>query len=90
MLRYKDSVEADVANMGLKLSQIEKDLFSQFTRQSQILRQLNPKLVLRRGYSIVRDAKGAVIRDDAVNGEILTIESDKLLIKAEVKNVRKK
>ena len=90
LLRYKDSVEADVANMGLKLSQIEKDLFSQFTRQSQILRQLNPKLVLRRGYSIVRDAKGAVIRDDAVNGEILTIESDKLLIKAEVKNVERR
>lgn len=44
--------------------------------------QFNPELVLKRGYSIIRGNQKI--------GSLIDIETDKLLIKAEVKDVRKK
>jgi len=47
-----------------------------------ILRQLDPKVILARGY--------AIIRGEAIVGEIIRIETSKIIIGAEVKNVIKK
>lgn len=44
--------------------------------------QLNPRLVLKRGYALLRGAQTV--------GSVLEIETDKAILKAEVQNVRKK
>lgn len=59
----------------------------------QTLRQLDPAVVLRRGYSLVRDARGRVVKGtaDALNpGDGLTIELESAIINAGVTNVQPK
>ncbi len=58
----------------------------------QILKQLDPKTVLRRGYSLVRASHGVLVRKaaDVREGDTLTIEVEHAIIQAGVKNVRKK
>lgn len=48
----------------------------------QVIRQLDPKNVLRRGY--------AIIRGEFVSGRVIEIEKSDILITAEVRDVRKK
>jgi exonuclease VII large subunit len=56
-----------------------------------ILRQLDPKLALRRGYALVRDANGRLIGDKPPKpNQTLSIETSKFIIKAGVKDARKK
>jgi len=61
----------------------------QYARQT--LRQLDPKVVLRRGYALVRDERGAVSRGEGLKpGDTIAIETQTSIINAGVKNVRKK
>lgn len=56
-----------------------------------VLRQLDPRVVLRRGYAIVRGANGAILRKgQAKPGDGLVIELEHAIIEAGVKDVRKK
>ena len=86
--RREDVVYAGSETMRIKLTQIGDNLQTRFNSLSQVLKQLDPQLVLKRGYSIVRSESGRVVRENVEIGEMLTIESAKLLIETEVKNVK--
>lgn len=50
--------------------------------RQQVLAQLNPETVLTRGYALIRGSQKA--------GEMIEVETSKVILNAEVKNVRKK
>ena len=60
-----------------------------FKNLKTVLDSLNPELVLRRGYTVVRDEGGRLLRNPTI-GQLVNIESFDKIIEAEVKNVRKK
>ena len=62
----------------------------QYARQT--LRQLDPKVILGRGYAIIRDAKGALVSDAAKlkPNDQIAIELQKAIINAGVQDVRSK
>ncbi|HET6622781.1 MAG TPA: exodeoxyribonuclease VII large subunit [Candidatus Saccharimonadales bacterium] len=56
-----------------------------------VLRQLDPKLALKRGYALVRDASGRLIGDKPPrSGQVLSVETSKFIIETGVKNAREK
>ena len=62
----------------------------QLKNHRQLLAQLHPQTVLRRGYSVVR-YEGKVLRDATITqGDILMIETAQAIIESEVQHVRKK
>jgi exonuclease VII large subunit len=73
-----------------RLDMITDNLFDKQKNLLQVLRQVDPRLVLNRGYSIVRDNGGFVLRAAPAVGANLTIENAKFIIETEVKNVRAK
>jgi exodeoxyribonuclease VII large subunit len=59
----------------------------------QTLRQLDPKVVLQRGYALIRDDQGAVVKGDAAEikpGSMIAIELSQSIINAGVQNVQRK
>ena len=80
----------DWLNMAGNLDQIIINSENKLRLLNMTLQQLNPRAILRRGYAIVRDGGGKILRGGAKIGETLTIENDKIIIKAEVKNVSSK
>ena len=54
---------------------------------SQTLRQLNPKIVLRRGYSIVRDDQGRVLKTKPAIGDEITVENTATKFIAKVQKI---
>jgi exodeoxyribonuclease VII large subunit len=77
------------------LSRLQSTLTSQrrhvqYARQT--LRQLDPKVVLSRGYAIVRDGNGALVKDagQLKPKEQIAIELHKAIINAGVQDVRSK
>jgi exodeoxyribonuclease VII large subunit len=56
----------------------------------QVLRQLDPKAVLARGYSLVRDKKGKIIKESPEVGDSLQIETATTFIQTGVTDVREK
>lgn len=63
----------------------------QYARQT--LRQLDPKVVLRRGYALVRDERGETVQGGAANvkrGDVIAIELSESIIKAGVQDVQSK
>lgn len=59
----------------------------------KLLQQLDPKTVLRRGYSLVRNEQGSVVRGKAPQvkkGDKLTIEFDRAIMKVGVEDVSTK
>jgi len=53
----------------------------------QNLRQLNPKVVLKRGYSIVRDGKGKVLKTRPRVGDKVDIENQAVIFRAKVESI---
>lgn len=86
----EDMIYGRTRAMADKLFQMENSLQNRLDGLNQVLKQLDPRLALRRGYSIVRSESGFIIRDDVGVGEKLMIESAKLLIETEVKSVKKR
>jgi exodeoxyribonuclease VII large subunit len=76
--------------MATALDQMAADDATRLNHLSMILEQLNPRTILQRGYSIVRDEAGRVVRGAAKVGAKLTIENANKLIETEVKNVKSK
>lgn len=86
------SLENDVvASVELALSRIDSKLGllkNRYFSAEAVMRQLDPRAVLRRGYAIVRtDNKPMSI---VVEGDLIAIETDKYNIEAEVKDVQPK
>lgn len=88
-----DSLSAQISSNGdVIISRIDRlidSLCDQHKNLNQILRQIDPRLVLNRGYSIVRSEAGFLnIRPEI--GDNIDIESAKFIIKAEVLDVKTK
>ncbi|MBC7746566.1 exodeoxyribonuclease VII large subunit [Pedobacter sp.] len=81
--------------LGMSLRRIVRSYEYQVGRVSElsaVLRQLNPRAALNRGYAIVKNAQGLVIGSRAAPsiGETLSIETNKYFIEAGVTNVTKR
>jgi exodeoxyribonuclease VII large subunit len=83
------SIKRSLENIQQKTEQIYDTDYGRFKNLQAVLNSLNPELVLKRGYAIVRDEYGKILRDSKV-GQVVSIESFDKVIEAEVKNVRKK
>lgn len=60
-------------------------------RAALVLRQLDPRVVLKRGYALVRDAEGLLVKGSAEGikpGDELTVATEGAIIDVGVKNVR--
>jgi len=83
------TIERLLARMRHKLEIQQRHV--QHARQT--LHQLDPGVVLRRGYGLIRDEKGAVVKGRATGikpGDRLVIELHESIINAGVQDVRKK
>lgn len=83
----------DNAKQGLSdgISDKIKDLRTRITTCRTVLENASPQTILNRGYSMVCDEKGTVIRDSAqiAEGQYLKITPAKGVIKAQVTEVKK-
>lgn len=77
-------------NMDMELS-LEK-YYVQIKRAESLLKQLNPNLVLQRGYSLVRNKGSKIVKkvEDVSLGETIEITSSRAIITAGVVDVREK
>ena len=62
-------------------------LHSRHEQQTLLLRQLDPRAVLARGYSLLRDGSGRIVTRVA-SGDAVEIETKHMLIQAEVTHVK--
>ncbi len=86
--RMEQAIERLLGRLHAKLTAQQRHV--KYARQT--LRQLDPKVVLSRGYAIVRDQTGAIVRDASTlkPEEQIAIELQKAIIHAGVRNVRSK
>ncbi|PLS81134.1 exodeoxyribonuclease VII large subunit, partial [Candidatus Saccharibacteria bacterium] len=73
--------------MVLRISQRHSALKRQVSQYAIVLKQLDPRAALKRGYALVRLADGKLLhgRAEVATGEQLTIELDKQIIETEVR-----
>jgi len=69
--------------IGYEIEKTEKQL----EYLSQTLRQLDPKIVLKRGYAIVRDSEGKILKYQPKIGDNIGVENNITKFQAEVKLV---
>ncbi|HET7629835.1 MAG TPA: exodeoxyribonuclease VII large subunit [Candidatus Saccharimonadales bacterium] len=65
-------------------------LSNHYQSLAAVLKQLDPKLALARGYALVRDESGQLLKGKPKSGQTLDIETAKFIIEAGVKHVRQK
>jgi exodeoxyribonuclease VII large subunit len=82
-------VEDSRVHIKQKLEQIFANVEQKFNHLEITLKQLDPEIVLRRGYAIVRAGDGKIAQNVVV-GDKLSIENSKLIINVEVENVEKR
>lgn len=80
------TVTAAAAKMIARLEYVLSERRRDIAQAQQTLRQLDPKTVLQRGYSLVRAQNGQLIRDvhDVKSGDVLTITAAHAIIRAGV------
>lgn len=66
------------------------DLTRRYDTMRQVMRQIDPRAVLKRGYALVRTEMGGVVKSKPLVGDSLTIETAQFIIETEVKNAREK
>jgi exodeoxyribonuclease VII large subunit len=90
--RTLQRTEASVERMLSRLSAALSTQQRHVTYARQTLRQLDPKVVLARGYTLVRDDKQAIVRDakSLKPGASIAIETSNAIINAGVTNVQPK
>ena len=98
VLSQMDHTTTDLAD---EVNEREKGLFETIERQiddltrrydtmRQVMRQLDPRAVLKRGYALVRDHMGSIVKSRPLAGDNLTIETAHFIIETEVKDARAK
>ncbi len=98
VLSQMDHTTTDLAD---EVNEREKGLFETIERQiddltrrydtmRQVMRQLDPRAVLKRGYALVRDHMGSIVKSRPLTGDNLTIETAHFIIETEVKDARAK
>ncbi|HEX6258401.1 MAG TPA: exodeoxyribonuclease VII large subunit [Candidatus Saccharimonadales bacterium] len=94
--RYQVVAELPRQSLVAMFSHIQVDMERISAYQASLARtltQINPQVVLRRGYGVIRDQKGRVVRgaaDTVRTGDRLTIELEQAIIETGVHNVSKK
>jgi len=76
-------------SIGMQTERIYETVFAQWKNLQVVLDSLNPELVLKRGYAIMRGVDGKLLKNPTV-GQIVNIENFDKMVEAEVKNVREK
>jgi exodeoxyribonuclease VII large subunit len=88
-----DSVSQNIVATTEKMQQQTIQTIQKLEQVFEVLKtgleQLNPQKVLARGYALVRNTGGQLIKT-AEPGEEILVENDIIVIKAEVKNVKSK
>lgn len=80
--QYKRNINMTLVNIIDKIEQAFNYKNQQFYSLRGVLAQLDPKVVLNRGYALIRGTTQV--------GAIIEIETNKVILKAEVKNVSNK
>lgn len=92
-LRLEDMVHQARGTMMSALIAREQSIEHEFIQLRRTIKQLNPLSVLQRGYAVVRSENGALVADGGAaiaSGDELSIELRDVIVKAGVKDVRKK
>jgi exodeoxyribonuclease VII large subunit len=90
LVQAEQFVAAACAKMSTTITRRLDKFDARLELMTATLRQLDPRTILRRGYAIVRDETGRIVRGGVKVGAKLVIENLDNLIETEVKNVRKK
>jgi len=80
------------ASLSRSLERIENRIEQtrrHFDYQQSVLSQLNPRSALRRGYSLLYNEEGSLVRS-VKTGDKIRIETDQQVIRAGVEGVTKK
>ena len=90
--REKDDLTTKRQRMLAGLQSRHDNATRQFTHYSAVLKQLDPRLALSRGYALARLENGSLLRNgaDVKPGDTFTVELAKHIIEAGVKDVRQK
>ena len=88
-MSLQTEVIADVGIMRQHLDQVIERLSAVVLEQMAVLRQLDPKMALSRGYSLLRDDAHRLITVAAI-GDTVTIETNHTIITAGVEDVQDK
>ena len=83
------SIKYALSNIRSKTEQIYDAELAYLEKLGAILKSLDPRLVLRRGYAIVRDEKDQLLKNPTI-GQVANIEIFDKIIETEVKNVKSK
>ena len=75
-------------SLGLAVEEVER-LKTRYAHDEILLRQLDPRVVLKRGYALIRGADGRVASQPKIK-DILTVETGKYNLTVEVLDVAKK
>ena len=89
LMSLQTEVIADVGIMRQHLDQVIERLSAVVLEQMAVLRQLDPKMALSRGYSLLRDDAHRLITVAAI-GDTVTIETNHTIITAGVEDVQDK
>ena len=87
--RYRRDVTDATQLMVRRLDQRFETMKQRTMQLSALLRQLDPSVVLARGYSLLRDASGRIVTE-VVAGDAVKIETQQMIIDAEVTHVHNK
>jgi exodeoxyribonuclease VII large subunit len=80
-----ENVVRDVAAIDQKLLHIYDENARKFAQLNLLLHQLNPREILRKGYAIVWDKQGKILKSDAGVGDELMIENARQKLMVEVR-----
>jgi exodeoxyribonuclease VII large subunit len=91
-VQVRRTVDTASLQMIDRMERVLRDHTRHVAQAEQLLRQLDPKMVLRRGYSLVRGETHTLIRDahDVKLGETLTITTAHAIIRAGVIDAKQK
>jgi len=90
LLRVGENLAQDLREISRRTDAIFARDEQKFQLLNAALANLDPREILRRGYAIVRDENGEILRTKPRKGAIIRTETLKFLIESEVRNVRGK
>lgn len=89
--QQRQKVDAAAAAMVRAMKSALVDAKKYVAQSEQVLHQLDPKVVLKRGYALVHDTKGQLVRDTKISvGDLLTVTTARAIIQAGVQHVETK
>lgn len=82
--QYSQTAASAIERLLRDIDSALRDAKRHAEQQRAILRQLDPKAALKRGYALVRDSAGNLIGEGVSQGTKLTIELERVIIEAGV------